>query len=190
MTARRRLSPEQRRDELLDAAATLLRSSRPEQLSLEQVAESAGCSRNLAYNYFPNREALVDALRQREQATVAAELAAIPHDASFDDWIVAVADTILRIAASRGQLLVLLFEPERVMARTRRRMFLLDVVGSKLEAAGVAPERCLVVSNLLGGALMAGAGAVVNRGASPADVAAEFVAIARQVVAAGPPSAS
>ena len=85
---RRRLSPEQRKEELLDAASALALESGVDGLGLEQVAERAGCSRNLAYTYFPNRAELVDVLAERERRRfVELMLVRIPRPATFDEWM-------------------------------------------------------------------------------------------------------
>ncbi|MGW3496465.1 TetR/AcrR family transcriptional regulator [Streptomyces sp. NPDC001020] len=49
----RRLSVEERRRQLLDAALSLFAHRAPEEVSLDDVAEVAGVSRPLVYRYFP-----------------------------------------------------------------------------------------------------------------------------------------
>ncbi|MFI8960842.1 TetR/AcrR family transcriptional regulator [Streptomyces sp. NPDC053493] len=51
--AYRRLSVEERRLQLLDAALSLFAHRPPEDVSLDDVAEAAGVSRPLVYRYFP-----------------------------------------------------------------------------------------------------------------------------------------
>ncbi|BCL27743.1 TetR/AcrR family transcriptional regulator [Streptomyces aurantiacus] len=51
--AYRRLSVEERRSQLLDAALSLFAVRAPEDVSLDDVAETAGVSRPLVYRYFP-----------------------------------------------------------------------------------------------------------------------------------------
>ncbi|GGX41366.1 TetR/AcrR family transcriptional regulator [Streptomyces fructofermentans] len=51
--AYRRLSVEERRSQLLDAALSLFAVRAPEEVSLDDVAETAGVSRPLVYRYFP-----------------------------------------------------------------------------------------------------------------------------------------
>ncbi|MFF1308134.1 TetR/AcrR family transcriptional regulator [Streptomyces sp. NPDC058307] len=51
--AYRRLSVEERRSQLLDAALGLFAHRAPEDVSLDDVAEAAGVSRPLVYRYFP-----------------------------------------------------------------------------------------------------------------------------------------
>jgi AcrR family transcriptional regulator len=66
-TARTRLAPEVRRDQLLDAAAKSVLRDGPGAASLEQVAHDVGVSKALAYSYFRSRDDLLAALLQREQ---------------------------------------------------------------------------------------------------------------------------
>lgn len=51
--AYRRLTVEERRGQLLDAALVLFAHRSPEEVSLDDVAEQAGVSRPLVYRYFP-----------------------------------------------------------------------------------------------------------------------------------------
>ncbi|WP_369249158.1 TetR/AcrR family transcriptional regulator [Streptomyces sp. R41] len=51
--AYRRLSVEERRSQLLEAALSLFAHRAPEEVSLDDVAEAAGVSRPLVYRYFP-----------------------------------------------------------------------------------------------------------------------------------------
>jgi AcrR family transcriptional regulator len=55
-SARRRLAPEARRDQLVQLGLVLLRTRPLEQLSLEDVAAAAGISRALPFHYFPTRQ--------------------------------------------------------------------------------------------------------------------------------------
>lgn len=60
--AYRRMSVEQRRKQLLDAAVDLFGHRRPEEVSVEDVAAAAGVSRPLVYRYFPGgRQQLYEA---------------------------------------------------------------------------------------------------------------------------------
>lgn len=51
--AYRRLSVEERRSQLLEAALSLFAHRAPEEVSFDDVAEAAGVSRPLVYRYFP-----------------------------------------------------------------------------------------------------------------------------------------
>jgi AcrR family transcriptional regulator len=62
----RRLSPEARRVEILEAAARLVVEQGYLPLALEQLARCAGTSKALIYAYFPTQYALFNALLDRE----------------------------------------------------------------------------------------------------------------------------
>lgn len=56
MSSRRRMSPEQRREALLDTGEELFGSSgRFEDLSMDDIATAAGVTRRLLYHYFPTK---------------------------------------------------------------------------------------------------------------------------------------
>ncbi|HEX2285270.1 MAG TPA: TetR/AcrR family transcriptional regulator [Mycobacterium sp.] len=62
-----RLPPEERREQLLDAAMTVLRDCPLHELSMEAVAEAAGVGKPVLYTVFRARSELVSALLDREQ---------------------------------------------------------------------------------------------------------------------------
>ncbi|MFE3003237.1 TetR/AcrR family transcriptional regulator [Nocardia sp. NPDC059246] len=72
MPPRRRLSPEQRRAELLDVGAQLFAALPYDQVQMDQIAERAGISRALLYRHFPSKSALFAAIYQRAAETLQA----------------------------------------------------------------------------------------------------------------------
>ena len=65
-STRTRLSPEARRDQLLDSARAMVLDSGLQAFTMEGLAKVAGVSAPLVYNYFPNRPELLQALLIRE----------------------------------------------------------------------------------------------------------------------------
>ena len=63
--ARTRLSPEQRREQLLDLGVRLLATRSLDELSIDLLAEEAGISRGLLYHYFGNKHAFHEAVVRR-----------------------------------------------------------------------------------------------------------------------------
>ncbi|MDZ4054203.1 MAG: helix-turn-helix domain-containing protein, partial [Phenylobacterium sp.] len=61
-TKRTRLTPQARRDQILDRAAELVLADGLAAISMDGVARAAGVSKGLVYNYFPDRQALFAAL--------------------------------------------------------------------------------------------------------------------------------
>ena len=76
-TARRRLSPEQRREQLLRIGARLFAERPYDQVWIEEVAERAQVSRGLLYHYFPTK-------RDFFAAVIGAESARLPQLADID----------------------------------------------------------------------------------------------------------
>jgi AcrR family transcriptional regulator len=62
---RTRLASDTRREQLLRAGVDLLRTRTPDELSVDDLARSAGISRGLLYHYFQDRDAFVVAVLER-----------------------------------------------------------------------------------------------------------------------------
>jgi AcrR family transcriptional regulator len=71
--ARQRLSPDDRRAQLLDLGAELFASLPYDEVHIERVAEQAGVSRGLLYHYFPNKRSFFAELVRRATAAMAAD---------------------------------------------------------------------------------------------------------------------
>jgi AcrR family transcriptional regulator len=67
---RRRFSREQRRELLVDAAASVFATRDPAGVTFEEIAEEAGVSRALVYNYFSDRNELLAAVFERDAAVL------------------------------------------------------------------------------------------------------------------------
>ena len=74
---RTRLSPQERRQAILAAARRCCVRNGAFDLSLADVAQEAGISRNLVYHYFKNHESLLEALLVAEGEILAARAAEI-----------------------------------------------------------------------------------------------------------------
>lgn len=68
---RKRLSPQLRRTQILDAAAQLILEQGYLPLPTERLARTAGSSKALIYTYFPTQYELFNALLERELASLA-----------------------------------------------------------------------------------------------------------------------
>lgn len=62
---RQRLSPQQRRDQLLDIGAAMFAEKPYESVLMEDIAERAGVTRRLLYRYFPTKRDFYAAIFQR-----------------------------------------------------------------------------------------------------------------------------
>lgn len=70
-----RLSPEQRREQLLDLGVRLLAHRSLDELSIDLLAEEAGISRGLLYHYFGNKHAFHEAVVRRAADDLIAQTA-------------------------------------------------------------------------------------------------------------------
>jgi AcrR family transcriptional regulator len=77
VSSRRRLTPAQRRDELLDLGAALFADRAYDEVEMADVAAQAGVSRALLYRYFPAKRDFFAAVFERASAQL---LAASPID--------------------------------------------------------------------------------------------------------------
>ncbi|GAV42422.1 TetR/AcrR family transcriptional regulator [Streptomyces acidiscabies] len=75
---RRRLSTQERREQLLSVGAALFSESPYDEVWIEQVAEIAGVSRGLLYHYFPTKRDFFAAVVERESVRMLRLTAAVP----------------------------------------------------------------------------------------------------------------
>ncbi|MCD9874415.1 TetR/AcrR family transcriptional regulator [Streptomyces guryensis] len=75
---RRRLSTEERREQLLSVGARLFSESPYDEVWIEQVAEIAGVSRGLLYHYFPTKRDFFAAVVERQSERMLRMTAAVP----------------------------------------------------------------------------------------------------------------
>jgi AcrR family transcriptional regulator len=73
--SRSRLSPDQRRAQLLDLGVRLLATRSLDELSIDLFAEEAGISRGLLYHYFGNKHAFHEAVVRRAADDLIAQTA-------------------------------------------------------------------------------------------------------------------
>lgn len=126
---RRRLPPEVRRRQVLDAALRLIARGGPHALSIEGVAREAGVSKTVVYNSFSSLSELVGALLDREEKrALEALVAAVPQvdseadaEDTFRQWASALASAVnadpvawrLILSPPAGT-------PHRILGRIRR----------------------------------------------------------------------
>jgi AcrR family transcriptional regulator len=98
-----------RREQILDAAAQIIRSAGLNAISMKGLAKSLGVSEALIYTYFPNLTDLIVALARAEIAEMsAAQAAAMIGLSSYVDRARASAAAYLHYVARRGGLLQIL----------------------------------------------------------------------------------
>lgn len=92
MTApRRRLKPDERRNQLLDVGAQFFATRPYEEVLMEDVAATAGVSRALLYRHFPGKRDLFAAIYQRAADRLLATTG-VDTSGSLTDWVAAGLD--------------------------------------------------------------------------------------------------
>ncbi|MFE0458790.1 TetR/AcrR family transcriptional regulator [Kitasatospora sp. NPDC058965] len=69
--SRRRLSVDERREQLIAVALELFSARPPEEVSIDDIAAAAGASRPLVYHYFPGKQAIYEESLRRAGAELA-----------------------------------------------------------------------------------------------------------------------
>src|SRR5437763_16952840 len=75
-----RMPPEQRREQLLDAALSVIVEQGYGGVSIEAIARAAGVTRPVVYDHFPNLARLLHAVVEREEQYSLGELDAVVPD--------------------------------------------------------------------------------------------------------------
>jgi AcrR family transcriptional regulator len=74
------MPPEKRREQLIDAALTVILEQGYEGVSIEAVARTAGVTRPVVYDHYPNLAQLLQALIEREERYALAQLDEVVPD--------------------------------------------------------------------------------------------------------------
>lgn len=125
---RTRLDPEVRREQILDAAESVLAGRDPGDVTFEEIAEAAGVSRALVYNYFGDKGGVVAALYFRSFERLDGELLrTLDRAGTGAERIRAVVECYLGFAADHSAIWRLIGSAEAVghpeVQRARRVRF-------------------------------------------------------------------
>jgi AcrR family transcriptional regulator len=118
------MPPQQRREQLIDAALRVIIEQGYEGVSIEAIARTAGVTRPVIYDHFPNLGSLLQALIRREENYALAQLAEvvpeIPGDADPADVFAGGVRRFLDAVASRPDTWrIILLPPEGTPAIVR-----------------------------------------------------------------------
>jgi AcrR family transcriptional regulator len=111
---RQRLQPEERKNQILDVAATLIREHGVSALNMDRLGREAGVSKPLVYNYFPNRTDLLKSLLLREVRRYHHDSASIAASTgSLEELVRATSRKMLEYVSEFGIVIQqLMLEPE------------------------------------------------------------------------------
>lgn len=153
---RTRLSTEERREQLIGAAAELIVAHGLTGLTMKRAAQHVGISEAQAHNYFPQRKDLLVALARRELAAMEARRRS-EIDRGHDRYTKIALSTItyLREAAERGALIQLLTQSAEVREALRaerqaaQRADRAQVMSNLTETYGVPSDAARVMTTVL-----------------------------------------
>jgi AcrR family transcriptional regulator len=149
----RRMTPERRREHLIEAALELYGSVPPEQVTIDDVTRNADVSRALFYRYFPNIGALHVAALQSVVDELVARVVVAPGGSPPEQLRQAL-DTFLAIVEQHAKAFVALLRSGSVIA-TGETEALVDgvrkhIVTMLATGLGVAEPRPLLLMTLRG----------------------------------------
>ncbi|MGD9609842.1 MAG: TetR/AcrR family transcriptional regulator [Desulfovibrionaceae bacterium] len=109
-------APEQRRQELMDAAEALFAAHGIDATSVNDIIRQAGVAKGTFYWYFKSKEALLDALVARSHAVLAAQVGPIAADARLCalEKLKSIATAHERLRDSDPQLRTFFHRPENL----------------------------------------------------------------------------
>jgi AcrR family transcriptional regulator len=152
-TTRSRLSPDERRSQLLDLGVRLLATRSLDELSIDLLAEEAGISRGLLYHYFGNKHAFHEAVVRRAADDLIAQTAPpasgeplerlLASVTAYVDYVVANYEgyvSLIKGAAGGNETLRQIYEEAR--STLSERIFTEDAQGELIEDT---PHNRLVV---------------------------------------------
>ncbi len=122
-----RMPPEKRREQLIDAALSVIVQQGYEGVSIEAVAKVAGVTRPVIYDHFPNLASLLQALIEREERYALDQLSAVvppaPQDEDPPDLFATGVRRFLDAVASRPDTWrIILLPPEGTPAIVRQQV--------------------------------------------------------------------
>ncbi len=144
---RRRLTPDQRIDEILDAAGRLILSDGMTHLSMEKIALEAGASKGLLYSYFADLSDLLCRTYERELKRLQYQhLEALETPHGFEDMVRLTASISREQQNERQRLIKRLEADEKVRAAMldadqRTRAQVVEFLGGEITANYDIPEK-------------------------------------------------
>lgn len=117
-----RMSPQERREQILDSAADLIVARGLTRCTLEGVAAHAQISKPLIYKYFPRLEDLLKALVEREYGFLRSRsLRKLPANIEYEELLQRVSQRALEYFYERGPIMRLLASDRSVVGLASNR---------------------------------------------------------------------
>jgi AcrR family transcriptional regulator len=104
-------------DRIAHVALSILEKEGPEAVSMRRVAHAVGITPMAIYHHFPNREALLNTITDREFAKLLSYMQAHPLDGSVEDRLMAVMEGYVDYAFAQPRVFDFVFSRPRPGAR-------------------------------------------------------------------------
>lgn len=182
---RKRLSPEERRAQIMDSAVRLIVARGLSSCSLEEVAAEAGVSKPLVYKYFASRDDLLKAVLAREYTFLRGRgLDVLPADLPFEPMVRTAVRRSMDYLYERGPIMRLLASDRSVAGlvqdrdRDERSVMTRYFSEGAERRYGVTPAEAAIITILTVNAPILSARALKQRGIAAeeaSEVWAEFI---------------
>jgi len=173
----RRLDPEARRAQILDAAAAVFRTRDPSSVRFDEIAAAAGVSRSLVYAYFGDRAGLMAGVYLRTLAGVDEQLASLLRDVPINEARLGALVRGYLLLVDRNADMWRLFAAAGTLEHAEVAKARAGRIHAIAETWGGGPEARLVARGIIG-LLEAAATEWLDHRACALDRAAEVVAFA------------
>lgn len=152
---RTRLDPAERRKLILDHAADMVGREGVAAISMDSIAQAAGVSKSLVYNYFPNLNELLSELLERELRTLRREQNKAAQGAkTFSDLVRGITHAYIKYIDERGLIIDRLQAEPSLSAvhdpteygRDAAVDYLAEIIGKHLDLPPDIAQACVDIS--------------------------------------------
>jgi AcrR family transcriptional regulator len=129
-TARERITkdPEERRQELIDAAERLFMEKGYEATAVSDIVQDVGVAQGTFYYYFPSKEEILEAVIEKDMAALEDDVRVITEDPHLDPAakINAIVNSIIGISSSRKEIMDYLHKESNAVMHEKMERHLIE----------------------------------------------------------------
>lgn len=129
-TARERITkdPEERRQELIDAAGRLFMEKGYEATAVSDIVQDVNVAQGTFYYYFPSKEEILEAIIEKDMAALEDDVRAIAEDPHLDPAakINAIVNSIIGISSSRKEIMDYLHKESNAVMHEKMERHLIE----------------------------------------------------------------
>ena len=138
--------PEERRQELIDAAERLFMENSYEATAVSDIVQDVGVAQGTFYYYFPSKEEILEAIIEKDMAALEDDVRVIAEDRHLDPAakINAIVNSIIGISSSRKEIMDYLHKESNAVMHEKMERHLIErlvPLMSEVVSQGVAEGR-------------------------------------------------